>query len=155
MDKLIVESVEKYAFDALRALALAVIEVETGGVRGRTRYEPEYRYFYRVDYYANRLGLTKQTETVGQMTSHGVMQVMGGVFREMGFEGYWPQAGWEIDVGIKYGVAKLKSCFDKYGLVGGVAAYNAGSPRMFNGKYVNQVYVDKVLAKYNILTKLN
>jgi len=155
MDKSVIEIVNGLCFDIERDLVLAIIKTESGGVRGRTRYEPAYRYFHRVDYFANLIGVTRQTETIGQMTSHGMMQVMGSVFRELGYMGTWPEAGWDVAVGLKYGVMKFKQCFAKYGRDGGIAAYNAGTPRMINGKYVNQEYVDKVLKQYNILTKSN
>jgi soluble lytic murein transglycosylase-like protein len=58
-----------------------------------------------------------------------------------------------IDAGAKY----LRKQLDRYGgnIKSAIAAYNAGSARFDkNGKYVNQSYVDKVLANQEMYKKL-
>jgi hypothetical protein len=70
---------------------------------------------------------------------------MGQVARELGFQGSFYSL-LEPIVGLEWGCKKLSRCYERYGANDdGIAAYNAGSPRKENGKYVNQEYVDKVL----------
>lgn len=56
-----------------------------------------------------------------------------------------------IEAGTKY----LSQLWARYGnMRDAIAAYNAGSPRLIQGKYVNQDYVDKVTKNYNIYKAL-
>jgi len=131
-------------------LALAITEVESGGDTYAVRYEPNWKYLYNVEEFAKLSLVSLETEKVCQMMSWGLMQVMGAVARECGFEDRLPQL---IDprCGAKYGCNKLKKLFRIHKTVDDViASYNAGSPIKRDGKYVNQGYVDKVRAVYGI-----
>jgi hypothetical protein len=122
----------------------ACILTETNGNRFAIRYEPHYRYLVNPKDFADRLNISVETEEFSQKTSWGLMQVMGGVARELGFVGHLPQLI-EIEFGIKYGAMKLKKCMDKYGNIhDAIAAYNAGSVRKTaGGLYFNQKHVDR------------
>ena len=130
------------------ALVLGIIETESNGNPHAARYEQNYRWTLPQ---APRPGnCTQNTETVMQKTSWGLMQIMGAVAREHGFTG-WLSAltGPEqnVIVGLIHLVKLHKRFFEKYGMDGVVAAYNAGSPRFEEGgKFVNQKYVDLVKA---------
>lgn len=129
-------------------LVRAIIEVESGGQFLAVRFEPDWRYLLRPELYAQRLRITTATETKLQQFSWGLMQLMGSVARELGFTGYLTQLC-EPETNLHYGCKKLAALLAKYpDPTDAIAAYNAGSPRMVNGKYDNQGYVDKVLAAW-------
>jgi soluble lytic murein transglycosylase-like protein len=91
-------------------------------------------------------GCSLDTEFAMQRTSFGVMQVMGAVFREMGFVGWLTEIPGNIEIQLDYGCKFLAQKIKKYGLQEGILAYNAGSPRKDpTGNYVNQYYFDGVL----------
>lgn len=86
-------------------------------------------------------------EATGRATSWGLMQIMGQVAREKGFKGEFKEL-FEPAVGLTWSLKHLKKFIDRYidveGLDCAIASYNAGSPRMRDGKFVNQAYVDKI-----------
>ena len=156
-------------FDIPTDLILGIIDVESAGNTFAMRMEPPYRFLVDVrtnkpfrkltadegrqdqaptDFpFVNGAG-SRSTEWIGQQCSWGLMQVMGAVARENGFDGYFPELC-STDRGIYYGCKHLasfkKRFFAKYGWAGVVAAYNAGSVRISStGDFVNQEYVDKV-----------
>lgn len=132
----------------IKAYVQAIIQVESGGVTLRSRYEPGFNYFAQPDYWAGRLGQSIDTEINGQKVSWGLMQVMGGTAREHGFSGYFPELCTPI-VGIHFGCVVLsKKLHDYKNYLDAIAAYNAGSVRRDGVRYVNQEYVDKVLRAY-------
>lgn len=122
----------------------AVIMTESGGNKYSARYEPHFKYLYHPRTYAEKLGITVETEEVMQKTSIGLMQMMGAVARESGFSGHLPEL-YNIERNIKYGCIALKKHYQKYGnIIDGVAAYNAGSVRKTKGGlYVNEKHVDR------------
>lgn len=126
-------------------LVMAMIEVESGGVYGRTRFERHYKYLHMPNVIAHRLGISKETEEIGQMHSYGLLQIMGANMRAYGFSGYWSSVSAED--GLRYGIIHLKKCLDRFeDLQKAIASYNAGSPRYSaSGVLENQSYVDKVL----------
>lgn len=88
-------------------------------------------------------------EKFGQKHSWGLMQVMGGLARELGFAGAFHEL-WTPEIGLKYGMLYLRKLYAKHGnWPDTIAAYNAGSVRRVDGKYVNQAYVDAVLRFWN------
>lgn len=133
-------------------LITAIIMKESSGKCDVTRYEDHYVWLFKVKEHAQLNRITEQTEEILQKTSWGLMQVMGAVLREMGFNKNLPKA---IDpkINVSYGTKFLRKLIDKYENRDDViAAYNAGSPRRDkNGKYVNQAYVDTVIAYMNEL----
>lgn len=134
---------------------MAVVRVESAGNPLAVRYEPDYRYLVSPDVWAKRLGLSTATETAMQRMSFGVMQVMGAVAREYGFDGNLLSLVKDPLQALRYGVHHLASMYDRFGPKSAqglrdfdeaaVAAYNAGSPRRGgNGRWVNEGYVKKV-----------
>ena len=128
------------------ALILAVIEAESGGDPAAIRFEPNWR--WHLDYRTHSRRCSSYTERNQQATSWGLMQVMGTVARERGFDGPFLSALCDPAMGVWYGTAQLARLLKRHETVeDAVAAYNAGSPRRdADGAYVNQWYVDKVCA---------
>jgi len=127
------------------ALVGAFIQVESSGKGSRSRFEPAWGYFLTPDLFAKSLGITRETEEIHQKTSWGLMQIMGGVARELGFTDNLPKLIVPA-ININFGCMHLSKLIAKYqALPDAIASYNAGSPRKTaDGKYVNQDYVDKV-----------
>lgn len=130
------------------ALVEAIVSVESAGRPWAVRYEPLYR--WTMPQAPRPAGCTADTEAVMQRTSWGLMQIMGALARELGHEG-WLTELVDAELNLRLGCAHLKRLTarfgERYGLEGVIAAYNAGSPRKKpGGQWVNQGYVDKVLA---------
>lgn len=128
-------------------LILAIIKQESSGVAFTHRYEPAYDYLYMPLRYSQELHITMTSEVEAQKTSWGLMQIMGGVARELGFEDYMPALCIPA-TNINFGARKLSQLLNKYAsLTASIASYNAGSPRKTpQGSYVNQEYVDHVVS---------
>lgn len=78
-------------------------------------------------------------------TSYGLMQILLGTARSLGFAGTVPEL-LEPSTNIMLGAQYLRSRFDQYGdLRLSVASYNSGSPIPTNGLLVNESYVTAVL----------
>lgn len=147
-------------------LVLAIIQVESSGDPNAWRVEPHYRYLWHVVRNQPFRSLTlsemnnerapsdfpsltgsRNTEWLGQQASWGPMQIMGAVAREHGFTRMFPELCGilGVDYGCKH-LAQLMRRFRKqHGVEGVIAAYNAGSPRIRDGLFVNQDYVNKVV----------
>lgn len=138
------------------ALLAAFVWQETRGRQWATRYEPlSGRYVTEAARFAKLTGVTEATETVQQMTSFGLLQVMGFKARELGFRGALPELC-QADVGLELGCCLLKHLAVVYGahdFVDGpqtfdeavAASFNAGSPRRGpDGHWVNAEYVTGV-----------
>lgn len=129
-------------------LLVAMAEVETAFVPNRTRFEGSYKYFYQAQDNALRLGITLATEQALQAFSYGPLQIMGGVTRELGYQGDLMDLHENAALAIDYSVKHLANLRARYpNGQDWLAAYNAGSPRLgvMGQGYVNQAYVDKVL----------
>ena len=72
------------------------------------------------------------------------MQVMGAVYRELGYTGWLTEIIVFPVVQLEYGCSFLAKKIRRYGLDEGILSYNSGSPRKSGGKYINQYYLDKV-----------
>lgn len=134
-------------------LVQALVEVESSGNPWAARFEPAYGYLYFPREHADRLHLSYETEVCHQQTSWGLMQLMGGVARELGYDQMITELCDPV-CGLTWGCRNLRKLEIKYG--GDeprmVAAYNAGSVRKtVGGLLVNQRYVDKV---YSVLRPL-
>lgn len=150
----------KHGLDVM--LVAAVCFQESGGDTWASRVEfkrlgkafaSRWKYYWRVKEFAKAVNVTEITETVHQATSWGLMQCMGTVAREHGFKEDLPKLC-KPSVGLEYGCIHLKSKITRWGSIeSGLAAYNAGSPRKKLGSilFVNQVYVDSVQDKLEIL----
>jgi hypothetical protein len=130
-------------------LVAAFMQVESGGNPYAMRYESEWKYLEQPEMYAKDLGITTMTETMLQCFSYGLLQVMGGTARGMGYKDHLPMLC-QPEVGLLWGCMLLSRNMNKYPVITDViSAYNAGTPRKTNdGKYVNQIYVDKVMGNY-------
>lgn len=135
-------------------LVAAMVHTESAGETNATRYERGYKWFVDPGSHARRLGLSHDTEVIAQATSFGLMQVMGGTARGMGFDGYIvelliPSVG--LDWGCRYLAKQIGRYEDE---TKGIAAYNAGSARYTDDdktEFLNQDYVDKVLRRVRVL----
>jgi soluble lytic murein transglycosylase-like protein len=146
-------------------LLRALIAVESSGNPIAVRYEPQYRYTFQPLKYAKELGLSFTTEVALQRMSFGLLQVMGAVAREQGFDGSLLQLARDPVLALEHGMRRLLWCFTRFAKKApaprafneeAVAAYNAGSPRRKNdGSFVNQAYVDKVRLAYSKLAFLS
>lgn len=144
--KILVDASKFAGIDPL--LAIAIAEVESAGDPCAVRYEPGWKYHYNVENFAKMCRITEATEHMLQACSFGIMQVMGTVARELGFEESLLKLA-DPRLGAKYGCMKLAKLFKVLKSVDDViAAYNAGSPIKRDGKYINQGYVDKVRKLY-------
>lgn len=84
------------------------------------------------------------TEVYQRGTSFGQFQIMGINLRWLGYKGKYLNEIRVAEMFDMFGrfVANLRKRWAKQS--DWVAAYNAGSPRKRNGRYVNQHYVDRV-----------
>lgn len=150
------QTADKYGLD--HNLVLAIISHETNGKPFKTRYEPAWKYLYFPREFADKLLISVETETVMQSMSWGVMQIMGSVAREHGFEDDLPKLT-DPQLGLDYGCKHLKKLMVQYGgnETDAISAYNAGSVRKTDGgMYSNQVsYVDPVCSILRDLRKIS
>jgi hypothetical protein len=140
-------------------LVCAVIYVESNWNSWSVRHEPMYKYLFHPRICADKFGIPSvNTETFLQMTSFGLMQVMGAVAREYGFDG-WLTELCIPELGLEYGCKHLKKKLDLYGgnEMKAAAAYNAGSVRYEPSgvNFINQGYTNKVHAKLHELRRIS
>lgn len=136
------------AYGLLPNIVYGVCRTESSLNPWAIRYEAKFKWLLR-DTPLRPHNCSKETEVMLQKCSWGLMQVTGAVLREQGFEGWLtrcvgdgPEEIWnQLNAGCKHLSAKVR----KYGFLEGIAAYNTGTPRLLNGKFVNQDYVDRVL----------
>lgn len=130
----------------------AISIVESNKNPNIVRYEPKWKYWFNVSQYARQLGITHETEKILQAMSWGLMQIMGTVAREHGFDDHMTVLT-EPFVNLKYSIKVIESLFTKWlDLDSVISSYNQGSPRLNeSGSYTNQDYVDRVLYQYKIL----
>lgn len=112
-------------------LIKAVVQVESSWNPWATRFEPGWKYF--LDPFRYKWGTNEMTERVHQQTSWGLMQIMGTVARELGYQGSLPRLC-DPQLGLELGAKKLQASIKRYGNVGGIQAYNAGKPGTDKGK---------------------
>lgn len=126
-------------------LLAAIVQTESANNKYAVRFEPNYKWLYKTKDNARDNGLTEATETIFQMTSFGLTQVMGAVARELGLKGPIFQL-LDEKTNLEYCAKLLKRLASKHKERDDIiAAYNAGSPiKSLNGLYKNQSYVDKV-----------
>lgn len=130
------------------ALVLGVIHTESAGNADAMRFEPGYKFLFEPKSYAAKHGWTEETEKALQMFSYGLMQVMGAVAREMGFNLH-PKLLLVPKINLSWSLLHLWSLKQRFKTwPDAVAAYNWGHPArsLLSGKYKNQAYVDKVFA---------
>ena len=128
------------------ALVNAFMQVESGGRKYATRFESEWRYFFRVEHFSLLNYITFKTERVAQQQSWGLFQIMGSVARELGHDGPLSMLC-DYRVNTYYFFKKLNELFERYTRLNDViSSYNQGGPYMNEkGQYKNYKYVNKVL----------
>ena len=125
-------------------LVEAHVMTESSGKPDAVRYEPAF--FIR---YVLPLKISSDKESRGRATSWGLLQIMGQVAREMGYQGSW-EGLFDPMVNLEYGCKKLAKCYHRYhpSLDAGIASYNSGSAvvKYCDGLpcFTNQEYVDRV-----------
>ena len=127
-------------------LVEALCFVESSFNPKATRYEPAFFKTYILPMLQRNE--ISPVEATGRATSWGLMQLMGQVAREKGFKGQFEEL-FEPAAGLHWALKHLRHFLDRYPNdidqpYLAIAAYNAGSPRYKDGKFVNQQYVDKV-----------
>src|SRR5437868_3561650 len=85
-----------------RLLVASIVMTESSGKAWAKKYEPEYRWLYKPEHYATLLNRPIEVEREEQMTSWGLMQVMGAVAREHGFADALPGLCDKM-LGLRYG----------------------------------------------------
>lgn len=137
----------------------AVVQTESAGNPYAVRYEPVYRWTFEIQTLAQIVHCTTQTMEVMQKTSYGLMQVMGGVFYDLGGHKnenhLWATSMIDPWIGIQYGCKHLRKKYRKYGPDPSAiyASYNAGSViKTDGGFYVNEKAVDRFMNFYRDLT---
>jgi soluble lytic murein transglycosylase-like protein len=131
-------------------LLAAIVQTESGGNPYAARFEPDYKYYFKVKEFAKQNQITDITETVLQKTSWGLCQLMGGLCRELGHTGSLLEV-LDQELNLKLCAKHLLNLIKKHPERDAMlAAYNAGSPikDLKTGKYRNQEYVDKVLGYF-------
>lgn len=152
------EWLKKIRFDLIRPIEKnynlpknvlpAIIMKESSWNDNVVRYEPHYAWVCDVKGFAKRINSSEPTEQIMQMTSWGLCQVMGAVAREYNYQG-WLTDLLKPELNIRYGALHLKQLLTRNpaGITDAISSYNQGSPRKDpKGKYLNQAYVDSVLA---------
>ncbi len=131
-------------------LVAAIIAGESSGQRFATRYEKGFRWLSKPQEHALNLGLSLDTEVIAQSHSYGLMQIMGGTARGLGFDGYCVELV-GVDEGLEWGCKYLATCLARFTpLEHAIAAFNAGSPRdvaPHDGVIDNMPYVQGVLKR--------
>jgi len=129
----------------------SIVMVESSGRVWVSKVEFHYPYLVTPEIYARKLGISKSTEVINQRTSYGLVQIMGGVAREQGWESHLPRI-YLPKVNVTLGLRLIKKLMKKYdGNMDKVAAaYNWGHAAINRetGKYMNQEYVDKINKYY-------
>lgn len=150
MKELIKKYAEKHGIDP--AIVFGVCSQESSLNQKATRYESGYRWVYKVDQCAKENDIAHGVEKRQQMTSFGIMQVMGSVLREYGYKGRLSDILYDVEKQLDYGCRHLSNKIKKYGLDLGILAYNSGSPskdkfgvRFPAEKQPNAYYLKKVL----------
>lgn len=145
----------KYGVDGDLCVAIGMVESGLLWPRQSSRFEPGYRYFFNPEQLALQTGVTVETEKREQATSWGPMHIMGGVAREFGFKGALPEL-FQPENGAEYAIRKVAKLVAKYEDEKAViSAYNAGTPaKNYDGSYMNQNYIDRVIERLKILRQI-
>jgi hypothetical protein len=113
-------------------------------------YHPRYQDLFEFETFSQKLGISSATEKVQQQTSWGLMQIMGGVAREMGYEGPLAKLC-EVETNLYFAGKKFQECLAgyQYNILDALAAYRNGSAKKdSNGKYKNENFITAVKELY-------
>lgn len=139
--RLIREKSEAYGLSP--DIVWGVVMTESGGNPHVCRYEPAYRWTV-TPAKVRPATCSVQTEEMLQKMSIGLMQVMGSVYRELGYRGWLTALFSDPEAQVDYGCRHLKAKISKWGLDRGLSAYNAGVPTPSNADYVQKVKMHAV-----------
>lgn len=142
------------AFNLDEDLVEAIAWIESSMNPMATRYEKDFNYIFNASIFAHDLGISTETEVQLQKFSFGLMQVLGCVARELGYQGPMMNLC-SVITGSEYGCKKLVKISEKHPDEDDmISAYNQGSPiKSADGKYRNQAYVDLVKKKLALLRR--
>lgn len=93
------------------ALVCAVCEQESSWNQWAMRFEP----MFLAHYVKPVMPEAPSTSEMARATSWGLMQIMGEVAREVGFQGHYFSELCQPDTGLTFGCKKLKACLDRRG----------------------------------------
>lgn len=154
--KIILDAIQKAADETgvSRELLTAICTIESSLNPRAIRFEPTYPWLYQTATFAKTLSVSQDTETACQRFSYGLGQVMGAVCREYGFKEHLFELFANQELAVFYAAKHLaKFVKQTKRLEDAVASYNAGSVRKTStGHYVNQLYVDKVMKEFNLIS---
>jgi len=132
-------------------LILAIIQKESSGRPKAMRYEPKYRWVHNSTVSALTMKWTQRTEEELQRFSYGLMQIMGGTARDLGFPGHFFDLLDPV-MNLNWGTHYLWTLWRRYSgsetqITDVISAYNQGSARrkLLSKEYCNQSYVNQVL----------
>jgi hypothetical protein len=130
-----------------------IIHVESSWRPNSARYERKYAWTKDIEKFSKLHGITKDTEMGFQKTSWGLMQVMGGTARDIGYSGWLPDLC-DPEIGVHVGCEYFQNVCGQYlDIRDQFAAYNGGSiKRKLDKTYRNQEYVDKALFVFKKIT---
>ncbi len=151
--KLIQSTAHQYQMDP--HLIGAIIHQESRGRSCAMRYEEDYRYLKDPVRLAKEMNLDPNEEETNQKTSYGLMQIMGGLARDLGYKGDLAKLC-NPRLNLRLGARQLKVLHKRFGSVElALAAYNSGTPQFTkSGKLKNERYVQSVLAFYEELRSI-
>ncbi len=137
-------------------LLLAIIKCESEFDPFSVRYEEDFDLANSPEKFARMHGITEDTERMLQKMSWGLGHILGCTARDQGFQGPLPrllEPGINIEFCSKYLLYQLKRYKDA--IEPAIAAYNAGTAvKNPDGKFRNQIYVDRVLRELPFYQRL-
>lgn len=144
--KTLIQSIApKYNLDP--KLITAFVQVESNFDTWAVRYEDHFEYIFNAELFAKANRITEATETQCQKMSWGLMQIMGGTARGLGYKGpltALTDGEYNLHLACKY-LVQLGRRYPGHS-ADIISAYNAGSVRLRpDGDYSNQDYVEKVI----------
>lgn len=127
-------------------LAAALVTIESAWNPWAIRYEPLFSWVSSAEKWASVQGWSEATERTAQKTSWGLMQVMGGTARSIGYRDHLTKLLLP-EIGLEWGLRYLATKTSRYAKVeDAISAYNSGSARKdADGQYENAGYVAKVV----------
>lgn len=124
----------KYHLDP--AMICAVCEQESSWNPWASRFEPA----FEARYIKPAIPAMPTTAELEEAMSFGLMQVMGEVAKEFGFQGTDYPRLCDPDTGVDFGCRKLLRCFSIHGAdENGLLAYNGGSNRLYGQQVLARV----------------
>ena|ERR1700679_2941386 len=138
--------IERYSaqFGVEANFVRAIIQQESNWDIYAMRYEPEWSYFF--PFHSNS---TADTETALQQFSYGLGQLMGSVYRELGYKDSFGQI-FNVETQIFYLCKNLEKISNKTKKPDEIfACYNGGVGALLkekDGKFPNQAYVDSAMS---------